>query len=183
MRLSSVFVALLATVATFIPTIIADDTAITTSDSNDATNNQDAVAAYDPKKLLCIINKYRKLNNQPYLAFYDGLNDVATAHNDLMAERGELAWQFDDEEPLYDRVETATNSSDWQDIAQLVAYGYADEEEYTKAMSTDSRTMDIFYGNYTHVGLARNDSNNGPWWTQTLAYNAETNATAVECPE
>ncbi|KAI8051659.1 hypothetical protein BDF22DRAFT_691642 [Syncephalis plumigaleata] len=181
MRFSTASVTLLATVATFAPSIFAATTAVATTAQHCTTTttaNNEAIAAYDPKKLLCAINKYRKQNNRPYLTFYQGLNTVATHHNDLMAGRGELQWQFDDEAPLYDRIKNATGTADWQGTAQLVAQGYPTEEDYAKALSTDSRTKDIFNGNYTHVGLARNDNNNGPWWTQTLTYNAKTKPTS-----
>ncbi|KAI9596658.1 hypothetical protein BDF19DRAFT_412733 [Syncephalis fuscata] len=162
MRFATISIVLLASIAAIVP---------------------NAEAAYDTKKLLCAINKYRKQNGKPYLTTFKGLDSVAQVHNDIQAQRQELAYQFDDETDLIDRIKEATGTDKWWAWAQLVARGYKDEDTYAKILSADSRTKDIFNGNYTHVGLARNDSANGPWWTQTLAYRPNTKPTTVECPK
>ncbi|RKP24639.1 hypothetical protein SYNPS1DRAFT_29600 [Syncephalis pseudoplumigaleata] len=164
MRASTLAITLLATVAALAPSIAADD-------------------SIEVKQLLCAINKYRKQNNRPFLAFYSGLNGVAQTHNNLMAARNQLKWQFDDEAPLYDRIKDATKTDAWRATAQLVARGYASDDDFVKTMASDAGTKDIFNGNFTHVGVARNSTGQGPWWTQTLGYLADTQPTTVECPQ
>jgi len=126
------------------------------------------INAYDPVKMLCLVNEQRGRNGLQPLGLSKQLGDSAQEHSDDQAHMGSMTHDGSDGSSPGDRVERA--GYNWRSVAENVAYGYGDEDECMKEwMNSPGHRENILGPDYTHFGSAVGYAGSTPYYTQDFA--------------
>ncbi|RKP24640.1 hypothetical protein SYNPS1DRAFT_23291 [Syncephalis pseudoplumigaleata] len=121
------------------------------------------------RDMLCKLNEWRQRNGKPFFSFDNGLWVVANKHNELQVSKRQLVFRFPEEAPLLERINNQCKGENWNSAGQLMGWNYKTTDDFARTMATSGSTKDIFNGEYTHIGVVREDANGEAWWTMVMA--------------
>jgi hypothetical protein len=138
------------------------------------------INAYDPVKMLCLVNQQRASNGLNPLGLSQQLENAAQQHSDDQARMRSMTHDGSDGSSPGDRVERA--GYNWRSVAENVAYGYGDEEECMKEwMNSPGHRENILGRDYTHFGSAVGYAGSTPYYTQDFGGDGQSH-NFPECP-
>jgi len=138
------------------------------------------INAYDPVKMLCLVNKQRTSNGLKPLGMSQQLENASKEHSEDQARMGSMTHDGSDGSSPGDRVERA--GYNWRSVAENVAYGYGDEEECMKEwMNSAGHRENILGRDYTHFGSAAAYAGSTPYYTQDFGGDGQSHS-FPECP-
>jgi len=116
--------------------------------------------AFDPMKMLCLVNQQRVNNGLKPLGYDSRLDHTARSQADWQAQHGEMTHTGTRGSDPATRISWA--GINWQSVGENVAYGYDSEESCMNAwMNSPGHRENILSPDYTHVGNGCGYSNNG----------------------
>jgi hypothetical protein len=138
------------------------------------------INAYDPVKMLCLVNEQRARSGLQPLGMSNQLENAAQQHSDDQARMRSMTHNGSDGSSPGDRVERA--GYNWRSVAENVAYGYGDEEECMKEwMNSPGHRENILGRDYTHFGSAVGYAGSTPYYTQDFGGDGQKH-NFPECP-
>jgi hypothetical protein len=138
------------------------------------------INAYDPVKMLCLVNKERTRGGLKPLGMSKQLENSAQKHSDDQARMRSMTHDGSDGSSPGDRVERA--GYNWRSVAENVAYGYGDEEECMKEwMNSPGHRENIMGNSYSHFGSAVAYAGSTPYYTQDFGGDGKS-YNFPECP-
>jgi hypothetical protein len=138
------------------------------------------INAYDPVKMLCLVNQQRSRSGLSPLGMSTQLENAAKEHSDDQAGMRSMTHDGSDGSSPGDRVERS--GYDWRSVAENVAYGYGDEEECMQEwMNSPGHRENILGQDYTHFGSAVGYAGSTPYYTQDFGGDGK-NHNFPECP-
>jgi len=138
------------------------------------------IKAYDPVKMLCLVNSERSRSGLSPLGLSNQLQNSAQEHSEDQAQMRSMTHDGSDGSSPGERVERAGYK--WNAVAENVAYGYGDEEECMKEwMNSPGHRENILGPDYTHFGSAVGYSGSTPYYTQDFGGDGQRH-NFPECP-
>jgi hypothetical protein len=138
------------------------------------------INAYDPVKMLCLVNKERTRSGLKPLGMSQQLQNAAQKHSNDQARMRSMTHSGSDGSSPGDRVERA--GYNWRSVAENVAYGYGDEEECMRQwMNSSGHRKNILGRDYTHFGSAVGYAGSTPYYTQDFGGDGKSH-NFPECP-
>lgn len=138
------------------------------------------IEAYDPVKMLCLVNQQRQRAGRKPLGMSKALENAAQKHSDDQARMRSMTHTGSDGSSPGDRVSRA--GYNWNGVAENVAYGYSDEEECMRQWMNSPGHRENILGDYTHFGSAVSKSGGTPYYTQDFGKQSGSYGNFPVCP-